>query len=131
MAFQVALESEPIHKVRTDPTPYRQAIEQGLPLGSGKVVAIVLPTDQVKKTVSVLRTVASGMNLGLRFDNHQDMGDGNSKVRFEVKTKREFSDEAIAKRKATMKKNGTTAGRKATKQPAKATKATGRTRKAS
>lgn len=130
MAFQVALESEPIHKVRTDPTPYRQAIGQGN-ADRTKVVAIVLPTDQVKKTIGTLRSVASSMNLGLRFDNVEEMADGNSKVRFQVKDKREFSDEAIAKRKATMKKNGTTAGRKATGATKKATKATGRTRKAS
>lgn len=126
MAFQVALESEPIHKVRTDPTQYRQAIEYGN-ADRSKVVAITLPTDEVKKTVSVLRSVASNMGVGLRFDNHLDNGDGTSKVRFQVKDKREFSEEAIAKRKATMKRNGTKAGRQAKAAPAKAT----RTRKAS
>lgn len=100
MAFQVALEETPIHKVRTDPTPYREAISQGQ--SSGKVVAITLPSDEVKKTVNVLRQQASQLGVGLRFDNHTDNGNGTTKVRFMVKAKREFSQESINKRKATM-----------------------------
>ena len=122
MAFQVGLEDTPIHKVRSDPTPYRQAIEQGQ--NSGKVVAITLPTDEVKKTINILRQQGSLMGVGLRFDNVVDNSDGTSKVRFMVKAeKRKFSAEAIEKRKATMAAKRT--------EKAKATKATKQTRKAS
>lgn len=117
MAFQVALEDTPIHKTRVDVTPYRQAITQGKE--SGKVVAIILPTDEVKKTVNVLRQVGSKMGVGLRFDNPADMGNGTTKVRFSVGEKRKFSPDAVAKRKATMKRNGTKAGRATKKAVAK------------
>lgn len=119
MAFQVALEDAPVHKTRVDHTPYLQAIEQGK--ASGKTVAITLPTEQVKKTISTLRQAASKAGHGLQFDNVTEVGNGESKIRFMVKEKRVFSQEAIAKRKATMKRNGTKAGRAAKKTAAKKT----------
>ena len=110
MAFQVALEDEGFTRSRVDHQPYIDAINWGKE--TGKVVAIVLPAAEADKTISILRQCASPMNIGLRFDNVTDMGDGNVKVRFRTAPKRAYSAEAIAKRKATMLKNGTTAGRK-------------------
>jgi hypothetical protein len=112
MAFQVALEDEDFTRSRVDHSPYIQAITSGKE--SGKVVAITLPNAEVDKTIGVLRQCASAMGIGLRFDNLKDLGDGTTKVRFRTAEKRKFSPDAIAKRKATMLKNGTKAGRKAT-----------------
>jgi hypothetical protein len=111
MTFQVSLEDEGFTRSRVDHAPYEQAILQGKE--SGKVVAIVLPNEEVVKTIGILRQVASPMNIGLRFDNNQDLGNGSTKVRFRTADKRKFNAESIAKRKATMAKNGTKAGRKA------------------
>ena len=111
MTFQVSLEDEGFTRSRVDHAPYIAAINQGKE--SGKVVAIVLPTDEAAKTIGVLRQCASAMDIGLRFYNNTDMGNGQTKVRFRTAAKRAYSPEAAAKRKATMLKNGTTAGRKA------------------
>jgi hypothetical protein len=111
MTFSVALEDEGFTRSRVDHSPYIQAIQSGKE--SGKVVAITLPTAEVDKTIGVLRQCASAMGIGLRFDNNTDLGNDTTKVRFRTADKRKFSPESIAKRKATMAKNGTKAGRKA------------------
>src|SRR5215831_17200344 len=107
MAFQVALEDEDFTRTRVDHSPYIQAINSGKE--TGKVVAITLPTEEVDKTIGILRQCASKMGIGLRFDNNKDLGDGTTKVRFRTADKRKFSPESIEKRKATMARNGTTA----------------------
>lgn len=110
MAFEVALEDEGFVRARVDTEPFIQAINSAKE--SGRVLAITLPADEVTKTKGTLQRCASAMEIGLRWDTDRVLDDGRVKIRFRTAEKRKHSPEAVAKRKATMLKNGTTAGRK-------------------
>lgn len=90
-ALAVEDTAEPLKTTRAskvDQTPVPGWLRESYETGAAK--AVVLPHDQAKSLVAMLRTAANRAGLGVKIVE-DDMGSGQTRVRFQGKDRRAYT----------------------------------------